>query len=198
MAKNDYLTARTKLKQALSYDRNCIRASLLAASVEFKTGHYSRSIKHLRKVREQDLVFIPETLTLLQSCFQALDDKDGFKDYLVETHEYYSSTSVLLALVAQIKADRGKAAAAVYLSAELKKRQSLKGLAMLIDLHLSDSSGREREDLSILQMLIDQLLQNKPGYQCHQCGFAGRSLHWLCPSCKQWGQIKLIRGVEGD
>jgi lipopolysaccharide biosynthesis regulator YciM len=46
--------------------------------------------------------------------------------------------------------------------------------------------------------MTDQLLENKPVYQCLGCGFYGKMLHWQCPSCKQWNTIKPIHGVEGE
>ncbi len=198
LAKNDYHAARSEIKQALVYDRQCVRASLLLAEVEYNTNNYSKAIKQLRKVREQDPVFIPETVELLRSCYQALNDDEGFLEYLRETQEECSSATTLLTLVESIRFQRGDIAAADFLGAELKRRPSLRGLAKLVELHIANTSGKSKDNLVILQMLIEQLLQSKPQYQCLHCGFAGKQLHWICPSCKQWGQVKPIRGVEGD
>ena len=46
--------------------------------------------------------------------------------------------------------------------------------------------------------LVEALVASKPNYLCRHCGFTGNSLHWLCPSCKHWGEVRLIQGVEGD
>jgi lipopolysaccharide biosynthesis regulator YciM len=198
MGKNDYHAARAQLKQALNYDRNCVRASLLIADIEYKTEHFSRAVKGLRKVRDQDSVFIPETLSLLRSCGHKLGDEEGFHRYLVECLEDSPSATILLNLVEDITAKQGDLAASEFLGKELKRRPSLRGLSKLVELHIANSSGRSKENLSILQLLIEQLTQNKPQYQCRHCGFSGKRLHWLCPSCKQWGRIKAIRGAEGD
>ncbi|ARN72906.1 lipopolysaccharide assembly protein LapB [Oceanicoccus sagamiensis] len=198
LVKNDYHSARAQLKKALSHDRNCVRASLLIADIEFRTGHYAKAIKSLRKVRDQDPVFIPETIELLRSSFEHLGDDEGFYRYMMESLDIYPSASVLLHLVDDITAKKGVVAAAGFLGQELKKRPSLRGLAKLVEFHIANSSGQSKESLGILQLLIEQLMQSKPQYQCHHCGFSGKRLHWMCPGCKQWGQVKAIRGAEGD
>ncbi|MGK0498819.1 MAG: lipopolysaccharide biosynthesis regulator YciM [Oceanicoccus sp.] len=195
--KHDYQSARTQLKQSLTYDRGCVRASLLAADIESRTGHYNRAIKSLRKVREQDAAFVPETVQLIQNCFKHLGNQQASHDYLLECLESSSSATILLSVVADIQAEQGNQAASSFLSKQLKQRPSLRGLARLVELHIANSSGTAKDNLDVLQLLIAQLMQSKPQYQCHHCGFAGKRLHWLCPSCKQWGQIKNIRGAEG-
>ena len=202
ISKKDYHTARSTLKQALSYDRDCVRASLLAASVEYRTAHFYKAIKNLRKVREQDPVFIPETINLLKSCYQELGDEPAFLNDLKQAIDICPSVTTLLELVEAIKDQQGNRAATELFAAELNRRPSLRGVAKFVELH-SSSEGGSRDDqskapLELLQTLLEQLLASKPQYQCQQCGFAGKHLHWLCPGCKQWGQVKAIRGVEGD
>lgn len=198
LKRNDYHSARSQLKQALNYDKRCVRASLMLAEVEYETEHYPQAIKALKKIRYQDPVFIPESVVLLKQCFQALGDRQGFHQYLIECLEEQPSVSVVLSLAEDIQQNEGEEAAAKFIGEELKRRPSLRGLEKLVELHISASTGASRENLSILQLLISQLMASKPQYRCQHCGFAGRQLHWLCPGCKQWGQIKSIRGAEGD
>jgi len=49
-----------------------------------------------------------------------------------------------------------------------------------------------------LQMLTKQLQEEKPEYQCGQCGFQAHHLHWQCPGCNRWNTIKPIVGVSGE
>ncbi len=198
MAKNDFRTARSELKQALGYDKNCVRASLLLADVDFHTANYQHAVKVLKSVRDQDAEFLPETIDRLHACYQKLNQPEGFQEFIQESLALYPSARVLLASVEDIQKRQGDAKAAEFIGQELKRHPSLRGLAKLVELNITNSGGRERENLTILQLLIEQLLQSKPHYQCRHCGFSGRSLHWLCPSCKHWGEMKSIRGAEGD
>lgn len=198
LQRNDFHAGRHHLKQALVYDKHCVRAALLMAEVEYRTGRYSKAIKALARVREQDPVFLTEAVDLLRNCYLKLGDKDGFYDFMAESMERYPSATVLLLLAEDIQARKGDEAAADFLGRELTRRPSLKGLAKLVSLHMANSQGPGRENLAILQLLIQQLQENKPSYQCRHCGFAGKQLHWLCPSCKHWGEIRAIRGAEGE
>lgn len=198
LARNDYHQARSRLKQAINYDKNCVRASLLLADIEFRTGHYSHCLKALRKVRQQDPVFLPETAPLFKQCFNKMGREGAFQEEMQQHLQVYPSTSIVLAVAADLQGQEGDAAAAKFIGEALKRRPSLKGLAKLVNLHIANSNGQARENLTILQILLEQLVQDKPQYQCHHCGFSGKRLHWLCPSCKTWGQVKAIRGAEGD
>ncbi|MGC4009910.1 MAG: hypothetical protein QM805_13535 [Pseudomonas sp.] len=31
-----------------------------------------------------------------------------------------------------------------------------------------------------------------PRYRCGKCGFAGRELHWQCPSCHAWNALRPV------
>ncbi|NVO99035.1 lipopolysaccharide assembly protein LapB, partial [Photobacterium damselae subsp. damselae] len=46
--------------------------------------------------------------------------------------------------------------------------------------------------------LVGEQLIMKPHYCCRQCDFAAHSLYWQCPSCKSWGSVKPIRGLDGE
>lgn len=198
LEKNDYHGVRSFLKRALAYDRGCVRALLLLARVEFETDNYPRVIKALRQVREQDPVFLTEAVSLLKQCYERMGNPQGFQRFLGEGLEQYPSSTLLLALVDDIQSREGDEAAVDFISEQLKHRPSLKGLDKLVEIHIANSGGRARENLKILHLLIQQLMHNKPTYQCRHCGFTGKQLHWLCPGCKHWGEISAIRGAEGE
>jgi lipopolysaccharide biosynthesis regulator YciM len=75
----------------------------------------------------------------------------------------------------------------------------MKGFYRLMDYHLSEAEeGRAKKSLTALQTLVGEQLKIKPHYRCRQCGFSTHSLYWHCPSCKGWGTIKPIRGLDGE
>jgi lipopolysaccharide biosynthesis regulator YciM len=92
----------------------------------------------------------------------------------------------------------GSEAAGQFLTEELARRPSLRGLARLISLQLETSNDKEREDLGLLQVLVNRLIAERPLYRCTHCGFSGRHLHWSCPGCKHWGTVKSIRGSAAE
>ena len=195
---NNVQGARSLLEEALTYDKQCARASLILGDIEYRARHFKLAIKILKRVRFQDPAYIPETVNLLHESYQALSDRDGFHAYINDCMDYYPSATLMLRAAEDICQIEGDQAGALFVGKQLKSRPSLKGLAYLIELHVSNTSGSARENLLLLKQLVEQLLERRPAYRCEHCGFSGQQLHWFCPSCKQWGVVKAIRGTEGD
>ena len=198
MQANDFDHARSLLKEAMEYDKICVRASLLLGEIEWRSDNFNFAIKALKRVRYQDPEYIPETIYLLHKCYLAQGDRAGLHVYLRACMEYYPSVTLMLMMAKDIRQSEGDEAAGAFIGAQLKSRPSLKGLSQLIELHVANAAGAAKENLKLLQQLVEKLILNKPAYRCSHCGFSGRQLHWLCPGCKQWGTIKVIRGTEGD
>jgi lipopolysaccharide biosynthesis regulator YciM len=194
----DLVEARRELKDALVADRNCVRASLLQAELETQAGNDKEAIKSLRRVLEQDADYIPETLTLLRQNHEKsgqLGDLVKFLFTCLEQHPAISIVIVLSDLVRQLQGDKE---GAYVLSEYLKKRPTVRGLDRLIQYHMDNTEGPARENLGLLQAFTQRLIQDKPVYRCGKCGFNGKTLHWQCPTCKTWGSIKPIHGIEGE
>ncbi|GMG88456.1 lipopolysaccharide assembly protein LapB [Biformimicrobium ophioploci] len=194
----DYLSARKHLKLALEYDKDSVRASLLWAKLDFSLGSYRDAIKVLRRIPRQNPEYIAETLELLEASYEALGDEKGLIKYLESLLKEFPSNSVLIALAERIKNDEDEAEAAAFMGKQLQARPSLRGLARFLDMHIDNTQGRARENLSILKGMVDQLVATRPQYRCHHCGFSGNQLHWLCPSCKHWDTVRPVKGIEGE
>ena len=120
------------------------------------------------------------------------------EDYLGYLLERYGGVSPALAM-ADLRARReGGEAAVRFLTEQLRLRPSVRGLDRLIELSLAHADGAARENLLSLKDLTRKLLEGRSVYRCGHCGFHGRVLHWQCPSCKLWGTVKPIVGVEGE
>jgi len=198
VAEGDTNGARQRLEQALNEDAGCVRANLTLARILQQQAQWRASINALQQVPNQDPQFIPEILRGLRRAYEACDDEAGFREYLQKLQESHPSTSAMLAL-AEYKRDReGVLSAGLYITESLKQRPSVKGFNRLIDMHLEYGSSSARESLMSLRSLIQQLENTKPVYRCTQCGFSGRKLVWQCPSCRRWGSIRPIFGLEGE
>ncbi|MDX1694221.1 MAG: lipopolysaccharide assembly protein LapB [Ketobacteraceae bacterium] len=195
---NDRVECRRQLKKALQADKSCVRASLIQAKLELSQKNYKEAVKVLRRVRHQDPDFIPEVLDLLEQSYDGIEQPREFTKYLFEVLEEHPAISIVIKLAEKVSAIEDDTAGAFVLSEYLKKRPSVKGLNRLIEYHIPHTEGAARDNLSILQAFTHQLIQNKPRYRCVQCGFDGKRLHWHCPSCKEWGTVKPIHGLEGE
>ena len=197
-ATGDLAEAGKLLQQALNHDKQCVRASIMQGEVEHASGHYKQAVKALRRVRQQDPDYIPETIPTLRRSHAELNDLRSLRVYLQDCLDEYPSAPLVMAVAEDLRSADGADAAAEFLSGQLAERPSLRGLARLINLQMDDSQGKVRDNLGLLQVLVDRLIEERPAYRCGHCGFAGRQLHWYCPGCKYWGTIKAIRGTRAD
>lgn len=103
-------------------------------------------------------------------------------------------------MLAQMVAQHeGIAAAQTLLTQQLIKNPTMKGFYRLIDYHIAEAEeGRGKDSLTTLQEMVGVQMKAKPHYKCRQCGFSTHSIYWHCPSCKGWGTIKPIRGLDGE
>ena len=194
----DYVQARRELKKALSADRYCVRASMVLAELETEAGNSKEAVKALRRVLEQDPAFVPDTLPLLHDNYEKLDQMNELSRYLFECLEKSPAISIVIELSSLVTQLEGDHAGSFVLAEYLKKRPSVKGLDRLIELQMSRASGEEKENLAILQAFTQKLIKDKPIYRCKECGFDGKTLYWKCPTCKTWGAVRPIQGLEGE
>ena len=190
--------ADTLINHALMADQQSVRASLMLASVLMKKTQYVGAIKALKRVLDQDHEFLIEIVDPLLECHRALNSMDECIDYLESTLDEHPSACVIFVIGDYLRQEKSDDLAIDFVSVQLSRHPSIRGLNRLIDWHLESSHGKVRDKLKMLYAITSKFLENKPIYRCNHCGFSGKLLHWHCPSCKQWGRTKPIHGLEGD
>lgn len=186
------------IKQASSVDADSVRASLMHATVEMKEGRYKHAIRHLKRVPLQDAEFLSEIIEPLVFCHKELDQMADCIDYLQQTLEKHPRASIIFVIGEYLRQTKSMDAAIDFVAGNLSRHPSIRGLNRLIYWHLESAYGKVRDKLQMLYDITSRFLENKPVYRCGSCGFGGKHLHWHCPSCKQWGKMKPIHGLEGD
>lgn len=178
------------LNTALSIDPNCVRANLtmgyLMLSQQFD---FIEIIKTFQRIEQQNPAFLPEILQPLEICYRRLNQLDEFNVYLQHILKDYGGIAPLLALTQRIREQTDEQQAANFIIQQLKETPSLKGLAHFIDLTLNQMKENDQPHLVLTKEILVKLLKNYPLYRCKECGFSGKTLHWQCPSCKQWNTI---------
>ncbi|NOI13415.1 lipopolysaccharide assembly protein LapB [Vibrio hepatarius] len=186
-------------KKALSEDPKCVRASIALGKSYLENEDYQNAIKYMEMVLEQDSEMVSEVLPTLADCYYHLGREDELLDFLrqcIVAKAGVSAELMLAQLVAQLE---GTGAAQELLTRQLVKNPTMKGFYRLMDYHLAEAEeGRAKASLATLQKLVGEQLKVKPHYRCRKCGFSTHSMYWHCPSCKGWGTIKPIRGLDGE
>ena len=192
----DLQGARNLLQEAMNQDRLSVRASLMLGEVECDAGRHKQAIKALRKIRQQDPLYISESVPTLRKCYRELGDSKSLLAYLRDCLDSDPSPPLLLAAAEDIRELEGLEVAESFLVRQLDKMPSLRGLEKLVSLQGSASEGKARDDLGLVRQLVQRLIEERPSYRCSHCGFAARHLHWFCLGCKYWGTVRPIRGTS--
>lgn len=195
-SKNQSDLAEQYIKQALEADSLCVRASLFAANIEMNKADYKSALWYLKRIKDQDPDYLSEAIDALASCYEKMQQEEKLVAYLMRVLDQYPKIPVVLILSERIRRWKGDKVAANFVADYIRRYPSIGGLNLFINLYLSNTEGRAREDLLILQGLTNKLLMDKPDYQCVSCGFSGKSLHWQCPGCKEWSSVKPVHSLE--
>ncbi len=190
--------AQKYLDQAQNVDPLCVRANLIKGTLALKNEQYLVAITAYQQVKLQDPDYLSEIIQPLGACYRYLDQESIYMDYLKACLKEYPRIAMVLAITQYLERHENTKAAIDFLATQIQRQPSLRGLGHLVSLYLSNSTGDTQAKLDLLKNFIDLLLNDKPVYQCLQCGFSSKTLFWLCPSCNHWASIKPIQGLEGN
>ena len=178
---------RQLLRKAHSNDPNCVRASLCEAKLLIDAAEHRKAIKILQRIEQQNNEYIPEALPHLLTSHTALDSLPAFESWLntlLERHPNMTAARLMLANL--MKQEHGAQAMQDYLNHALRKHPSVEGLHSLLSLGQNDNPDL----FPLIEDVTRRLIKLGHSYTCVHCGFAGKTLHWLCPGCAQWGSIQ--------
>lgn len=190
--------AETLLNKALKSDSDCVRASLLMAKTFMAKQDYKNALKNLKRIKDQNPDYLSEAIDLLALCYEKLDLEDELVVYLKKLADEHPRVPIVLILAERIRKWKGDKTAVNFVAEYVRTYPSLRGLYLFVNLYISCAEGRAKQDLHILQNLMKNILSNKPDYQCDECGFSGKTLHWQCPGCKQWSTILPVYSLEEE
>ncbi len=186
------------VKKALGTDKQSVRASILEGNLNKMMGNCKAASRAYRRVEQQDPMLLSEVQEPLVECYKELKKSKEIKSFLEHSLKKYGGITSILLYSEQIRYESGDKAAALFVVETLRKKPSIRGLSYLISISLDFTKGTAHDNLLILQEITNNLLRDKPVYQCDQCGFKAKTMYWQCPGCKSWSSIKPIQGIEGE
>jgi len=199
MGSDDLDRAMNLLKKGDSADRNSARVSIMMGRINMAKGEYAKAVTHLQRVIEQDKELVSETLEMLESCYQHLEQPQAWADYLRRCVEENTGASAELYLAGILDREEGAEAAQTYITRQLQRHPTMRVFHRLMDFNLQEAEdGRAKESLMVLREMVGEQIRTKPRYRCHKCGFTAHALYWHCPSCRAWSSVKPIRGLDGQ
>ena len=189
--------AQLTLKKAVMVEGKQIRAWLELGKLAVKQEEYVQAMDYLTEIPKRDLDWLSEAIPLLETSASKTNNWDKLEKIL---DPYWQKCASSYIAKDNIIARKGDIEPAVdTLLKQLKIHPTMRGFKSLLSLYrqmLSDE--RTQTSIDHLNELIDKQIAQRPKYRCHSCGFSGRQLYWLCPSCKKWSVIKPIKGLDGE
>ena len=181
---------RKELKEAQIADKNCVRATLLLAKLEYVYKNYLLAIKILQKLKVQYPEFILEGLSVLRSSYIAIEKQESFYSELIEFIKEYPFPAIVLAVIKEYHATE------LTLDEDIIKIikddiPSLWNILVLLKLQKKHLLPEKTPYIDIALVKAQNLIDQSGVYICSNCGFSGKRLHWLCPQCLSWDSIHL-------
>lgn len=192
LTQGQYWDAGDFAEEALKEDPTLVRATLQLGRIQAMAGRHERAITIWQSIHQQNPEMLGEAIEHIVSSFTFLDDGDGLKDYLLEMVEKSSDVRVPLALADLGECKRGGNPEEALLN-WIREHPSIRCLQRVIQLRLGRAEQRDDQDLNLLERMIGEVVDRESCYECEECGFTGKNLHWQCPGCQRWNSVGLKR-----
>jgi len=189
--KGSIFEAQHYIKQAINIDPNSVRANLLLAKLHENLQNYKAALQAYKCIEHQDPLFIGEAIPGLLSCYRQLKAERAGYEYIRSCYDKYQQVSLLLAMVNYLQGQNNPELACQALYGHLQRHPSFTLISEVLKLKLSQEVSRDPDFSNLLEVMA-KLRVKQPNYRCEKCGFASKTLLWLCPSCRVWNTIKPI------
>lgn len=201
LAQEDIESAKQHLATAVATDEKCVRAILKKAEMNVVEQNFQSGKQLYQQAAQVDNGYLPLFVDDWADCYLSLNQGRELEQDFLQLMKNYHGVSPVLTLAEWYEQDKGVEFAEQFVEQQLQKRVSVQGLKSLLELKLKQKNTATEQDktyLELLKSLVEQLLINKPKLRCRKCGFGAQQTHWQCPSCKNWGVVKPIYGLESE
>ncbi len=197
LKKENHANALDLLQKAVNSDDKAVRPWLMLGELALEQQRFDEAIAYFTQVAERDITWFSEAVPHLEKIAKETGDWEAFEKNLSEHWQACATSYLAMVDVLLSKGDNDKAAD--YLLKQLKNRPTMRGFKTLMGLYIDKIEDKaSAESLRLLKSLVEDQMKQRPTYRCQRCGFSGRKLYWLCPSCKTWDGVKPIKGLDGE
>jgi lipopolysaccharide biosynthesis regulator YciM len=174
------------------------RVAILMAESALAKGEYVRAVKLYEKVESLRPELMPEIIDKRFDALRKAGDISLLNQFIHRIQAQRNAYSVIRTTRRVIAELKDEHTADRFFKDQIIKRPSLKGLRDWAHDQLVLSHPDERGKVQVICDLLDQVMEDKPGYRCQSCGYQGNVMYWRCPGCQSWDTVSTIIGVEGE
>ena len=187
MASGMYQECAGFINQALTSERNCTRALMQSGRLRAIKNEHLLAIREWTKIVNLHPEMLTDVVGLVRQSYQSLGRLSDYRKFLERCIELNNDVRLMMTLVDLLIEIGQPNQARNRLLTWMRNTDSLKSLTGLIE---SGTGGgfdyRSDRSLDFLIDLVSVLFGKTRSYECRNCGFKGKSMHWQCPGCKNW------------
>lgn len=176
------------LREARRVDKRCVRALLMRLDCELWRKDQPAAVSTIGELASDAKIFLGEIVPLLRRY-----DGVARPELLACLRGLASGEEVpptILALLAETEPSGEASTWCDALLERVERRPSWQGIGEYLEV-VGKDHGKEPATGKIAPIIIG-LYRTMPRYRCGKCGFAGRELHWQCPSCHAWNSLRPV------
>lgn len=176
------------LREARRVDKRCVRALLMRLDCELWRKDQPAAVSTIGELASDAKIFLGEIVPLLRRY-----DGVARPELLACLRGLASGDEVpptILALLAETEPSGEASTWRDALLERVERRPSWQGIGEYLEV-VGKDHGKEPAAGKIAPIIIG-LYRTMPRYRCGKCGFAGRELHWQCPSCHAWNSLRPV------
>lgn len=176
------------LREARRVDKRCVRALLMRLDCELWRNDPAAAVATIGELASDAKAFLGEVVPLLRR-------HDGLArpELLACLRELAGGEEVppaILALLAESEQPGRSSSWRESLLERVERHPSWQGVGEYLE--VVGSEAEKDSATGKIAPIIIGLYKTMPRYRCGKCGFAGRELHWQCPSCHAWNALRPV------
>lgn len=188
--------AREYLSEALTANRECVRANMLLGDIAASRGEHTAALTAWRRIEAQSIPHLTLVADRIMTAYRELGrEAEGlaFLRSALSRHPSYELFSTVFSATLRLQ---GAQVACELAREELQRSASLRTLDRLLEAEMLLAPAERQPDLQLSRGAVQRYAQAQMVYQCTHCGFRARNFFWHCPACGQWDSFPPQRKEE--
>lgn len=186
------------LQKALIKEPQCGRALIGLCELCIERRDCESARAHFDRIERHHPALAPEVAEPLFWLLRESGDSATLRRHLQTIRNRRNSYTVIKLARDAIQELEGEKAATRFFIEQVALRPSLKGLHDWAERELQVTRSREKDKIAAIVRMLRGVVDEKPVYQCNQCGYRCNQLQWRCPGCETWKSVNVIVGAEGE
>ena len=190
-ASNEPGELKAILESALTHDQSNMRPKLLSYSHLIQAGQLERAIDEVEAGIQQGVQHSKEFSHVVINDLDRFSSEQLERLHAIQLANYRKEPSIsgLTCLAKLLELRESGPAAVDFLLNELPVFPDLGAATELLVLVKERVPASDRSGHLAVRSILERLAKEQSCYECRQCGMLLKTMHWRCPTCKNWSTV---------